>query len=96
MKNVLKAFSLLYIKLENTANIIIYSAAHWAQIRAFKAFHERHRDSDGNRMKQRAKFQKAHEKERIIARVRANQRHNQEVIKPFNSCQRSNGSVYKN
>ena len=52
-----------------------------AQIRAVKAFHERHRDSEEYKMRQRANSKKAYEKdkERIIARVRANQRRVQEL-----------------
>ncbi len=56
----------------------VYSAA---QIKAVEAFHERHRDSEEYKIKQRANSKRAHEKdkERIIARVRANQRRTQEL-----------------
>ena len=56
----------------------VYSAA---QIKAVKAFHERHRNSEEYKIKQRANSKRAYEKdkERIIARVRANQRRNQEI-----------------
>ena len=52
-----------------------------AQIRAVKVYHQRHRDSEEFKMKQRINSKKAYEKdkERIIARVRANQRRNQEI-----------------
>ena len=52
-----------------------------AQIRAVKAYHERHRDSDEFKQRQRVNSKRAYEKdkERIIARVRANQRRNQEI-----------------
>ena len=52
-----------------------------AQIRAVKAFHERHRDSEEYKMRQRVNSKKAYEKdkERIIARGRANQRRVQEL-----------------
>ena len=51
------------------------------QIRAVKAYHERHRDSDEFKQRQRVNSKRAYEKdkERIIARVRANQRRNQEI-----------------
>ena len=72
--------------MENTNNITndeikpkrVYSAA---QIKAVKAFHERHRNSEEYKIKQRANSKRAYEKdkERIIARVRANQRRNQEI-----------------
>jgi hypothetical protein len=52
-----------------------------AQIRAVKAYHERHRNSDEFKQRQRVNSKRAYEKdkERIIARVRANQRRNQEI-----------------
>ena len=52
-----------------------------AQIRAVKAYHERHRNIEEYKIKQRANSKRAYEKdkERIIARVRANQRRNQEI-----------------
>ena len=52
-----------------------------AQIRAVKAYHQRHRDTEEFKQKQRANAKKAYEKdkERIIARVRANQRRVQEI-----------------
>ena len=52
-----------------------------AQIRAVKAFHERHRNSEEYKIKRRNNSKKAYEKdkERIIARVRANQRRHQEL-----------------
>ena len=52
-----------------------------AQIRAVKTFHERHRNSEEYKIKRRENSKKAYEKdkERIIARVRANQRRNQEI-----------------
>jgi hypothetical protein len=72
--------------LENTNNIIndeikpkrVYNEA---QLRAVKAFRERHRDSEENKIKQRANSKRSYEKnrEKVIARVRANQRHNQEI-----------------
>ena len=52
-----------------------------AQIRAVKAYHEKHRNSEEFKQRQRVNSKKAYEKdkERIIARVRANQRRNQEI-----------------
>ena len=52
-----------------------------AQIRAVKAYHERHRDTEEFKQRQRINAKKAYEKdkERIIARVRANQRRVQEL-----------------
>ena len=52
-----------------------------AQIRAVKTYHERHRSSEEFKARQRANSKKAYEKdkERIISRVRANQRRNQEI-----------------
>ena len=46
-----------------------------------KAFHERHRNSEEYKIKRRNNSKKAYEKdkERIIARVRANQRRHQEL-----------------
>ena len=52
-----------------------------AQIRAVKTYHERHRSSEEFKARQRANSKRAYEKdkERIISRVRANQRRNQEI-----------------
>ena len=52
-----------------------------AQIRAVKTYHERHRSSEEFKARQRVNSKKAYEKdkERIIARVRANQRRVQEL-----------------
>ena len=52
-----------------------------AQIRAVKVYHQRHRDSEEFKQKQRANSKKAYEKdkERIIARVKANHRRKQEI-----------------
>ena len=52
-----------------------------AQQKASKAYHERHRNSDEFKQRQRVNSKRAYEKdkERIIARVRANQRRNQEI-----------------
>ena len=52
-----------------------------AQIRAIKTYHERHKNSEEFKQRQRVNSKKAYEKdkERIIARVRANQRRNQEI-----------------
>ena len=52
-----------------------------AQNRAVKNYHLRHRETEEYKLKQRANSKKAYEKdkERIIARVRANQRRNQEL-----------------
>ena len=52
-----------------------------AQIRAIKTYHERHRSSEEFKARQRVNSKKAYEKdkERIISRVRANQRRNQEI-----------------
>ena len=60
--------------------LVIILNSFWTQIRAVKVYHQRHRDSEEFKQKQRANSKKAYEKdkERIIARVRANQRRNQE------------------
>ena len=52
-----------------------------AQNRAVKNYHLRHRETEEYKLKQRANSKKAYEKdkERIIARVRANQRRTQEL-----------------
>ena len=52
-----------------------------AQIRAIKTYHQKHRDTEEFKQRQRINSKKAYEKdkERIIARVRANQRRNQEI-----------------
>ncbi len=53
-----------------------------AQLRAVvRAFDERHRDSEEYKIRQRANSKRSHEKirEKTIARVRANQRKNQEL-----------------
>ena len=52
-----------------------------AQIRAIKTYHQKHRDTEEFKQRQRVNSKKAYEKdkERIIARVRANQRRNQEI-----------------
>ena len=52
-----------------------------AQIKAVKAYRERHRDSEEYKIKQRANSKRSYEKnrEKVIARVRANQRRNQEI-----------------
>ena len=52
-----------------------------AQIRAVKAYHARHKDTEEYKIKSRAHAKKVYEKdkERIIARVRANQRRIQDL-----------------
>ena len=52
-----------------------------AQRRAVKAFRERNKDSEEYKIKQRANSKRSYEKnrEKVIARVRANQRRNQEI-----------------
>ena len=52
-----------------------------AQLRAVKAFRERNKDSEEYKIKQRANSKRSYEKnrEKVIARVRANQRRNQEI-----------------
>ena len=52
-----------------------------AQIRAVKAYRERNRDSEEYKQRQRVNSKKSYEKnrEKVIARVRANQRRNQEI-----------------
>ena len=52
-----------------------------AQIRAVKVFRDRHRDSEEYKIKQRANSKRVYQndKERIIARVKANQRRNKEI-----------------
>jgi hypothetical protein len=52
-----------------------------AQLRAVKAFRERNRDSEEYNIKQRANSKRSYEKnrEKVLARVRANQRRNQEI-----------------
>jgi hypothetical protein len=72
--------------MKNTNNIInhkikpkgVYTEA---QLRAVKAFRERNRDSEEYKIKLRANSKRSYEKNRenFIARVRANQRSNQEL-----------------
>ena len=72
--------------MENTNNIIndkikpkkVY---YEAQKRASRAFHDRKKDNEEYKQKNREKAKRAYEKnkEYIIARVRANQRRNQEL-----------------
>jgi len=52
-----------------------------AQIRAVKVFRDRHRDSEEYKIKQRANSKRSYDKnkEKVIARVRANQRRHQEL-----------------
>ncbi len=52
-----------------------------AQLRSVKAFRERNRDSEEYKINQRANSKRSYEKnrEKVIARVRANQRRNQEI-----------------
>ena len=52
-----------------------------AQIKAVKAYRERNRDSEEYKQRQRVTSKKSYEKnrEKVIARVRANQRRNQEI-----------------
>jgi len=52
-----------------------------AQIKAVKAYRERNRDSEEYKQRQRVNSKKSYEKnrEKVIARVKANQRHNQEI-----------------
>jgi hypothetical protein len=52
-----------------------------ARLRAARAFHERNKDNEVYTMKQRANSKRVSEnnKERIIARVKANQRRHQEL-----------------
>ena len=52
-----------------------------ARRRAARAFHERNKDNEVYKQKQRENSKRVHnnDKERIIARVRANQRRNQEI-----------------
>jgi hypothetical protein len=52
-----------------------------AQIRAVKAYRERNRDSEEYKQRQRVNSKKSYEKnrEKVIARVRANQRRVQEL-----------------
>jgi hypothetical protein len=52
-----------------------------AQIKAVKAYHERNRDSEEYKQRQRVNSKKSYEKnkEKVIARVRANQRRIQEL-----------------
>ena len=52
-----------------------------AQIRAVKTYHERHRSSEEFEARQRANSKRSYEKNRkkVIARVRSNQRRNQEI-----------------
>ena len=52
-----------------------------AQIKAVKAYRERNRDSEEYKQRQRVNSKKSYEKnrEKVIARVRANQRRNQEI-----------------
>ncbi len=72
--------------MENTTNIINDDikpkrAYTEAQLRAVKAFRERNKDSEEYKIKQRANSKRSYEKNRdkVIARVRANQRRNQEI-----------------
>ena len=52
-----------------------------AQQKASKAYHERNKDNEVYKQKQRENSKRVYQndKERIIARVRANQRRNQEI-----------------
>jgi hypothetical protein len=52
-----------------------------ARRRAARAFHERNKDNEAYKQKQRENSKRVYnnDKERIIARVRANQRRNQEI-----------------
>ena len=52
-----------------------------ARRRAARAFHERNKDNESYKQKQRENSKRVYQndKERIIARVRANQRRNQEI-----------------
>ena len=52
-----------------------------ARRRAARAFHERNKDNEVYKQKQRDNSKKVYQrdKERIIARVRANQRRNQDI-----------------
>ena len=52
-----------------------------AQIRAVKVLRDRHRDSEEYKTKQRANSKRSYDKnkEKVIARVRANQRRHQEL-----------------
>ena len=54
-----------------------------AQIKAVKAYRERNRDSEEYKQRQRVNSKKSYEKnrEKVIARVRTNQRRNQEIEK---------------
>ena len=72
--------------MENTNNIINDEikpkrAYTEAQLRAVRAFRERNKDSEEYKIKQRANSKRSYEKnrEKVIARVRANQRRNQEI-----------------
>jgi hypothetical protein len=65
------------ISIENKPKKVYYEAQKKASI----AFHNRNKDNEEYKQKNRDKAKKAYEKdkERIIARVRANQRRNQEI-----------------
>jgi hypothetical protein len=72
--------------MEDTNNIINYvikpkRVYTEAQLRAVKAFRERNKYSEEYKIKQRANSKRSYEKnrEKVIARVRANQRRNQEI-----------------
>jgi hypothetical protein len=74
------------INMENTNNIYNETVkpkkiCSEAQKRALKAYHERHKDSEEYKQRNRDKAKRAYEKnkEYIIARVRANQRRHQEL-----------------
>ena len=80
-------FSILYYNMENTdiknnnEEVKPKRVYTEAQIRAIKTYHQKHRDTEEFKQRQRVNSKKAYEKdkERIIARVRANQRRNQEI-----------------
>ena len=81
-------FSILYYNMENTninnnpINDEIKPKKYLeARRKAARAFHERNKDNEEYRQKQRENSKRIYnnDKERIIARVRANQRKNQEI-----------------
>jgi hypothetical protein len=89
-KKYLKIFKkkfLYYINMENTNTIINNKEDEKkqkyleARRRAARAFHERNKDNEVYKQKQRDNSKRVYQndKERIIARVRANQRRNQEI-----------------
>ncbi len=73
--------------MENTDNIINIEIKpkkvyYEAQKKASRAFHDRNKDNEEYKQKKteiKQKKSQEKDKERIIARVRANQRHNQEI-----------------